>query len=193
MVFGEQDPVQTAAVQLATLRYDPREPLDRFNAKILHLFIKGHITEDHAQMAWYNSKLPGFLRDKIALTYPQPSNMDELMDRAIQLNRAYLLNRAVDTSQGRRIQRTNPPRPKEATVRAVSTGKLDQKTRQELIKQNKCFYCREVGHRAANCPAKRNNNPKTRAVEQEEESNAEDDGDPDIGLNAVGLDDGLDF
>ncbi|KAJ3004114.1 hypothetical protein NUW54_g4965 [Trametes sanguinea] len=163
-VFGEQDLVQTAAIQLATLRYGSREPLDRFNAKILHLFIKGHITEDHAQMAWYNSKLPGFLRDKIALTYPQPSNMDGLMDYALQLNQAYLLNRAVDTSQEHRIQRTSTLRPKEATVRAVSTGKLEQRMRQELIRQNKCFYCREVGHRAANYPAKRNNNPKTRAV-----------------------------
>ncbi|OSC99796.1 hypothetical protein PYCCODRAFT_1469928 [Trametes coccinea BRFM310] len=92
LVFGEQDPVQTTAAQLAALRYDSRKPLDRFNAKSLHLFIKGHITEDHAQMAWYNSKLAGFLHDKIALTYPQPTNMDELMDHAIHINWAYLRN-----------------------------------------------------------------------------------------------------
>lgn len=76
LVFGEQDPAQTAAVQLGSLRYDPKEPMDHFNAKILRLFVKGGIYKDLAQVAWYRSKLPGFLRDKMALVYPQPTTMD---------------------------------------------------------------------------------------------------------------------
>ena len=67
--------------------------MDHFNAKILRLFVKGGIYEDSAQVAWYRSKLPGFLRDKMALVYPQPTTMDQWMETAIQLNKAYLLLR----------------------------------------------------------------------------------------------------
>ena len=80
-------------------------------------------------------------------------------------------------------------------MRAVNTGKLDDKTKQELIKQNRCFYCREVGHRAAKCPAKPHKDPKTRAVEEDDNriEEVEEDTESDIGLNAISMDIGQDF
>lgn len=194
LVFGEQDPAQTAAVQLGSLRYDPKEPMDRFNAKILCLFIKGGITEDSAQVAWYRSKLPGFLRDKMALIIPQPTNMDQWMEAAMQLNKAYLLNREMDRAQGRQTQKySQRPHATEPAVKAVVGGRLDDKMRRELMKQNKCFYCREVGHRVVNCPSKRKGDPKTRAVDQEEETSNEAEEEPEIGLNAIEMDYDTDF
>lgn len=191
VVFGETDPAQTATVQLGSLRYDTKEPLDRFNAKILRLFVKGGIREDSAQVAWYHSKLPGFLRDKIALMVPQPTNMEEWMEAAMQLNKAYLLNKEVDRAQGRITQRFKQrPDTSNPSIRAVSTGKLDNKTRQMLMKENKCFYCREVGHRVVNCPAKKNG-PKTRAVEEEDVD--EEPAEEDLGINAIQEDYNSDF
>ena len=62
------------------------------------------------------------------------------------------------------------------------------------MKQNKCFFCREPGHRAANCPQKKRLDAKTRAVEQEDKESAnEADEEPELALNAVEEEDGADF
>lgn len=194
LVFGEQDPAQTAAVQLGSLRYDSKERMDWFNAKILRLFIKGGITEDSAQVAWYQSKLLGFLQDKMALIIPQPTNMDQWMEATMQLNKAYLLNREMDRAQGRQTQKySQRPHATEPAVKAVVGGRLDDKTCRELMKQNKCFYCREVGHRVVNCPSKCKGDPKTWAVDQEEETSNEAEEEPEIGLNAIEMDYDTDF
>ncbi len=59
------------------------------------------------------------------------------------------------------------------------------------MKENKCFYCREVGHRVANCPAKKNG-PKTRAVE-EEDIDDEPDAEEEIAVNTIQEDYDSDF
>ncbi|KAI0637588.1 hypothetical protein C8Q77DRAFT_1153321 [Trametes polyzona] len=101
IIFGEIDPQGKASIKLTALKYDLKEDLFKFNSRFLDLCSKARIYDNHTQSTIYTSKLPGYLWDKIALTFPAPWNMDELMDRAIHLNRQWKINRELDVAQGR--------------------------------------------------------------------------------------------
>jgi hypothetical protein len=40
-------------------------------------------------------------------------------------------------------------------VDSISIGALSKQEKDRLIKENKCFYCKEAGHVSKNCPKKK--------------------------------------
>ena len=63
---------------------------------------------------------------------------------------------ALEEPQPRWNGRQNEPRWKNGGGDA--SGKLTPELRQKLIKEGRCFYCRETGHRALACPKRKQQN-----------------------------------
>ena len=49
----------------------------------------------------------------------------------------------------------SPPRSSSTGGSSGLNGKLTPELRQKLIKEGRCFYCRETGHRALACPKRK--------------------------------------
>ena len=69
-------------------------------------------------------------------------------------------------SQTKTKEKEKKPRDPDAMdIDAVRTSNMSSKERQELMKDGKCFYCRNKGHRARDCPEKGKIKGKQKAQE----------------------------
>ncbi|KAI0731267.1 hypothetical protein C8Q76DRAFT_589222, partial [Earliella scabrosa] len=84
--FGIEDEINQAMTRLTTIKYEEYKNVLEFNIEMARLFVTTNILEDSAQIAFYRAKLPGYIRDKIALSYPLPTTMEGWAKRAIELD-----------------------------------------------------------------------------------------------------------
>jgi hypothetical protein len=66
-------------------------------------------------------------------------------------------NTSQHTGQSNRTTQTRTRQehdPNAMDVDVVQTGHMSNKERQKLIKEGRCFYCKDVGHLSQECPKK---------------------------------------
>ena len=139
-LFEIEDKLNLAMTKLTTLWYEDYnlKTITEFNSKMTQLFVITSIVHDNAQITFYHSKLPGNIRDKIVLSYPQwepwktgpleQSNLIELGDlteKSTSLKEEFNADRQLEKSN-----KLNP------VIWVVTTNKLDQKERQCLMQEN---------------------------------------------------------
>ena len=179
--FGEIAEEEKALTKLSALKFSDCETIAEFNSKIGTLFIRAGIQGDQAQKKDYLNKLPDFLLRKLYDNPPLPVTMRELAARVIQLEEAYQMYKQLrPTSLRFQGNRKRQSEGRDKNIRAVGFNSLDQKTRERLMQENRCFHCQEIGHRAKTCPKKprrfgnkRVPERKTRVIEEDSEKEDE--------------------
>ncbi|KAH9887618.1 hypothetical protein C8Q73DRAFT_656869 [Cubamyces lactineus] len=95
LAFAPVDEVNNSMVNLTTIQLKDYSSVDEFNAQFMDLALKGNILDSAAQLALYRNVLPEYLLRKISMSYPPPTNIEEWMTRAKEIDHSYHLTEKV--------------------------------------------------------------------------------------------------
>ena len=126
-------------------------PIDDFDTEFNRLARDANITQGAALIALYRQKLAKGIREKIMYMDNPPITIEGWQDKAKQIDRAWRANRAIETEKGNYPKKSMPGK----TIKAAGVNKLTQDERMKLLRKGACFYCKEVGHMARECPKKK--------------------------------------
>jgi hypothetical protein len=84
-------------------------------------------------------------------------------------HRFHKLNWAIEQTRGNSRKKKTPQQKyyfpqKECDPNTMDVDRLMVNERNKLIKEGRCFRCRNTGHQANKCPEDNNNNKKTKEV-----------------------------
>jgi len=103
----------------------------------------------------YQEGLNKALRDKVLGTYPAPEDLKNWKERALNLDRAWRKSQTKKNIKPE-VKPFTPyrkPEPKR-DPNAMDIDRISVEEQQDLMKKGACFYCKESGHLAKNCPKK---------------------------------------
>lgn len=158
LAFAPVDEVDDFMVNLTTIQLKDYSSVNEFNARFMDLTLKGNILDPAAQLAPYRNVLPEYLLRKITMSYPPPTNIEEWMTRAKEINHSYHLTEKILANCKGRKAKTSKTKKNVKIVNveddSLDINKLSVKERQELQDQGLCFWCRKPGHISRDCPSK---------------------------------------
>ncbi|KAJ8455645.1 hypothetical protein ONZ51_g12371 [Trametes cubensis] len=145
-------------VILTTIQLKDYSSVNKLNAWFMDLALKGKILDSAAQLTLYRNALPEYLLRKISMSCPLPTNIEEWMTRAKEINHSYHLTEQILANHKGRKAKTLKTRKNVKTVNVednlLDINKLSVKERQELQDKGLCFRYRKLGHISRDCPSK---------------------------------------
>jgi hypothetical protein len=147
--------------------------------------------DERTKMYTFRRMLPRALHEKIIALSPQPTTLADLVEKARDFDRSWRLFQgpAFQGQRGRSLKaratttqddtQINLFTGDEPTLNRAPRGPLSKAEQEKRFKENHCFYCGKVGHRATNCFLKKGKttkpyDPKARAVKTEDKKPEED-------------------
>lgn len=154
--FQPADAMTTAIARMASLRQTG--PVTEYNSEFRKLVAAANISQVPLVKHYYCDGLKGPLKQKVMSVDPGTLNdFDKLYACAERFDEEW--RASVSLHSGSRSSNDN--RPRSRRVRAADTqpaqntavvGKLTDAERSKLMKEGKCFRCRQSGHMANACP-----------------------------------------
>ena len=158
-----------AILDLKDLSLEDFDNIHAFNAQFNMLIKYSRITDGQICMSYYRNALPSWLRKKISMSFPVPTNIVAWIGRATDIYEQDLINRKIDgnlrkrrprrkatQAKVRRNIRDPPQKPKSITATDTSANanvnKMTLEERSRHLQQNLCFFCHKPGHQARECP-----------------------------------------
>ena len=166
--FEEVDAPGNALWKIKTMKQGSKTAEDHVNE--FKLFAKSaglDISQgkDIAARDYFSETLNRPLRRKILEDQNPPTTLEEWYSKAIKYDTQYRRNQNIF---GRDRGSRNEGRPKargwtfhqtsNRDPNAMDIDALTVEERAELMRKGACFFCRNIGHRATDCPKKRNRN-----------------------------------
>ncbi len=105
-MFTPLNKADNALLALRTLELGDGQAIDEFHAKFNELIKKSRVNDANASLAYYKVALPLWLRQKVATSYPVPTNIFEWIGRARDIHKA----EQVDRNIGKTLQHRRPQR-----------------------------------------------------------------------------------
>jgi hypothetical protein len=147
------------------------DDLDTYTATFNYwLELAGWERDAQGTMLMYKRGLKsGLLTKIIERSNPRPNTLDGWQEAARIHHAIWVELKDIRTNapppnrwgnfrrQGQRKQR-DPDAMDVDSINLQKTGRLSDEDKARLIKENKCFYCKEVGHISRNCPKKKKKN-----------------------------------
>ena len=171
--FGEYDKIRSPTTKIRNLRQGTRSA-SNYASKFRQLACDINWDEP-ALISQFYSGLQNGVKD-LLLTLSNPLALDEAIDQAVKCD-----NRLFERKQDKRIW-TTPHQPSEysasstsahaikytkAEATQIDATRFEPLTEQEKKRrreENLCLYCGQLGHRASNCPLKRQRTFRMRTV-----------------------------
>ena len=162
--FGEHDKIRSATTKIRSLRQGTRSA-SNYGSEFRQLACDIN-WDELALISQFYSNLQDGVKD-LLLTLPDPSTLDEAINQAVKCD-----NRLFKRRQDKRIW-TTPHQPSEYSASSTSAHavkytkaeamQIDATRFKPLMEQEKkrrreenlCLYCGQPGHRASNCPLRR--------------------------------------
>lgn len=177
-IFFDPNRRMTARRQLRHLQMKSYQKYHDFLAEFMHLAGESQLhLEDYKEELF--DKLTDELRNLTTRDYHAPGTFDEFSTACSQA--AYTLQINAEKSKARSksykpagtalaAESRDKPTTRTAAPAAYKASGLDDKQRVELMREGKCFYCKETGHIAPHCPRKKASEIKTLEETKEEAS-----------------------
>lgn len=152
--FQDVDEESDARKKLASLKQRAKDSMQSYIRHTRRLILKSTIAEDDELVLqlFINGIYDRDIRTRLVLE--NPDTIESAFKKALELSRALLLAR------GRSAPNATSTRTK------LQTGE-----REKLMKEGKCFKCKQPGHRANACPVK----AEGMAIAEDEEERDDDD------------------
>lgn len=141
-VFGTIDHEAKNRLTLMSLKQGSKSA-DEHIVTFRTLIARSGLTEDLTKTTLFQSSLNDALRNKIYSHTPLPATIEEWYTKASELDHQWQFSNSMNRNNNWRERKPS----KDIKVRAVN---LTFAERQRYIKENRCFRCDKVGHRANN-------------------------------------------
>lgn len=160
-VFHDPNHQQVARDEYLALKMEPKQDFGDFLAEFTYLAEEANQPEDLRKRDLYR-KLPNLLQNQVMIDAGQDSvSLEAFIQKcqiASRLISQQISNRAEargTNKNGRSGGNTNSRQtPNTSTNDRKPTSPLDDKEKAKLLKEGRCFVCREQGHVSRNCPTK---------------------------------------
>src|SRR6266849_1631858 len=186
--FEDGNAAANAMIKLKELKQG-QKMADEYTAMFKALIGETSITEDVSIIDLYQTGLNGPLVDKCYSVLPTLKTFEEWVNAASQFDLSWRHRQSM--KKGKTAYALSPrtstrdPNAMDVDKKNTSTRlkKLTDQERKRLMEENRCFACREKGHMAATCPAKKTWRPqdakkgkgKMREMEEEDADETEPD------------------
>jgi hypothetical protein len=163
-VFLDPNRLQTAKNDFRKLVMRKADNFHEFLTKFLHQAGEAKISPDEYKYE-LNNKLAFDLQKAVVTNYISDSTFDQFSAHCSQVSHTL---QAIASAESRvrksaNTEKTGMNSKKESTGTGTATQKDADKA--QLMKERKCFYCKEPGHVTRNCPVKKRNEEKKKATE----------------------------
>jgi hypothetical protein len=105
----------------------------------------------------YREGLSKPLHNKVISTYPSPETIEDWKERAMNLDRAWrkTLKKNAKTKSRPYVPYKKPEQKRDPNAMDIDQMSVEEK--EDLMKERACFFCKQSGHRAFECPQKGRN------------------------------------
>jgi Zinc knuckle len=158
-VFSMFDSVGDALDELRSLRKKKNKSINEHIAKFNMLAAESKIdTKNPLSIELFKETLPWALMLELMKLETPLKTIDNWYEWVATLNhRFHKVNRAIEQTRGNSGKERTPQQKyyfpqKECDPNAMDIDRLTVEERNKLMKEGRCFKCRNMGHRANECP-----------------------------------------
>jgi Ty3 transposon capsid-like protein/Zinc knuckle len=169
--FSMFDSVRDALDKLRSLRKKKNESIDEHIARFKMLAAKSKIdTTNPLTIELFKETLPWALTFNLMRLETPLKTIDNWYEWAATLDHQYhKVNRAIEQTRGNSGKERTPQHKyyfsrKERDPNAMDVNRLTVEECNKLMKEGRCFKCRNTGHRANECPEDDNDKKKGKEV-----------------------------
>jgi Retrotransposon gag protein len=169
--FSMFDSVGNALDELQSLKKKKNESIDEHIAKFKMLATESKInTTNPLSIGLFKETLPWALTLELMKLKTPLKTIDDWYEWAATLNHQYhKVNRAIEQTRGNSGKERTPQRKyyfprKERDPNAMDVDRLTVDERNKLMKEGRCFKCRNTGHQANEYPEDDNDKKKGKEV-----------------------------
>lgn len=160
-IYLDPNRIQKAKNTFHQLFMRKSEDFHTFLTKFQHLAAEAEVPESSYKYE-LNSKLPVELKKAVAASYiSSTSNFNDFSDYCSQIAQAHheadelaarIRNRRSSPTRPNQTTAAEPARTRTTTIRTSQTPSAFTPDQEALMKEGKCFLCKQAGHIRRNCP-----------------------------------------
>ena len=169
-VFHDPNQKQVARGEYPALKMDPKQDFTDFLAEFTYYAEESEQPEELRKRDLYR-KLPTLLQNQVMIDTDESVALDQFIRKcqiASRLISQQISNRTANRSNPRSGNRgriaANTSTKSSTSNGSMDTPRLTDKEKIALLKQGKCFNCKEFGYLSRDCPKKKEPTPVTAAA-----------------------------